>query len=86
MDGGGTLVRADQPEPSTLKTTLSLFCPIRLILARNELQQMGLALKICQNHTTGSKIRDKKQSVWRNFLEYLNYDPFNFLDLSALST
>ena len=53
----------------------------RLILARYELQQMGLAL-----NTTESKSRDKKQSVWRNFLKYLNYDPFNLLDLSALST
>ena len=36
--------------------------------------------------TTESKSRDKKKSAWRNFLEYLNYDPFNFFDLSALST
>ena len=41
---------------------------------------------ICQSHTVESKSRVKKQSVWRNFLDYLNYDPFNFLDLSALST
>ena len=92
MDGGGTLVRrsalalALQPSPSTLSCLLPRLLHPSLILARYELQQMWLALKICQSHKTESKGRDKKQGVWRNFLEYLNYDPFNFLDLSALST
>ena len=80
-----------RPRPSTLSLysvlpSPSLASSYSLILARYELQQLWLALMICQSHTVESKSRVKKQSVWRNFLDYLNYDPFNFLDLSALST
>ena len=35
MDGGGTLVRADQPEPSTFKTTLSLYWSYAVLPYRN---------------------------------------------------
>ena len=69
-------------EPSPTRPSLAQSPPF----PRYELQQMWLALKICQSHTTVSKSRDQNQSVWRNFIKYLNYDPFNFLDLSALST